>query len=157
VEFRIPAGIQGSFIPVGNAFDAIRALSDILKRASSDVFIVDPYMDECALIDVAVLSEESVPVRLLSDTATVKPSFKPAVNAWKSQYQSTRPLEARLAAAKTLHDRLIITDRSVVWVLTQSLKDLAKRSPATLTAVPAEAAALKIPAYEAIWSAATSV
>lgn len=156
-ELRSPSRTTGSFIAVGSAFDALRALAVVLNEAVKEVLIVDPYMSEVALSDVAILAEEGINVRLLSDAATVKPGLKPAAVAWGQQYGLNRPLEVRLSVPKSLHDRLILVDRSKVWVLTQSLKDLAKRAPASLTAVDSETAGLKIDAYEALWSTATPV
>lgn len=151
-EIHAPTAATGSFIAVGNAFDALRAIADVLREASSEIMIVDPYMAEDALSDAAVLADEGVTIRLLSDAGTVKPGLRPAVTAWIQQYGSTRPLEARLSPAKTLHDRLIFIDCRKVWILTQSLKDLAKRSPASLTASDNETASLKLAAYADIWT-----
>jgi hypothetical protein len=67
---------------------------------------------------------------------------------------ATRPLEIRLAPARSLHDRLIIVDGAQAWTLTQSLKDFAARSPATIVKVDGETAGLKICAYDAIWRGA---
>jgi hypothetical protein len=53
-----------------------------------------------------------------------------------------------------LHDRLIIVDWSQVWTLTQSLKDFAARSPASVIRVDGDLARLKIDAYEQLWTAA---
>ena len=156
-ELRTSIASKGSFVAVGDAFDALRALSEIMKSAKADVLIVDPYMDEVALSEVGILAADGVGIRLLSDAATVKPSLKPMVAAWRAQHGSLRPLEARLASPKTLHDRLIVIDRTDAWVLTQSLKDFAKRSPATLTMVGTETAALKIPAYENIWQSSSAI
>jgi hypothetical protein len=41
-----------------------------------------------------------------------------------------------------------------VYFLTQSLNAFAERAPASIVRADAEIAALKIPAYEAIWSSA---
>jgi hypothetical protein len=154
-ELHAPQSAQGAFIPVGNAFDAFAALSRILGAAESDVFLVDPYMDESALTEFAGSVPESVPLRLLTDQATVKPSLAPAVLRWQTQY-SNRPLEARLAPPKTLHDRAIFIDGAQAWTVTQSFKDLAKRSPAEIVRAD-DTAALKIAAYEAIWATAAVV
>jgi hypothetical protein len=102
-----------------------------------------------------VLAPEGVMVRILSDAGTVKPSLKPAAESWAKQYNGGRPLEVRLAIAKSLHDRLIAVDDAQAWTLTQSLKDFAARSPATIVKVDAETAALKIGAYAAIWQNST--
>jgi hypothetical protein len=67
-------------------------------------------MDEKALTDFAPLAPEGVTIRLLSDQREHKPSLPPATERWKGQHGQKRPLEVRLAAPRTLHDRLIIID-----------------------------------------------
>lgn len=81
--------------------------------------------------------------------------MKPAAERWIAQYQKARPLQVRLAPAKTLHDRLIVTDKSVAWVIGQSFKDLAKRAHTSLVRMDPESGGLKISAYKAIWASAT--
>jgi hypothetical protein len=152
-ELKAPAAVQGAFIPAGNAFDAMAAVGKVLAAAKQRLLIVDPYMDEKALTDFAVLAP-AVTIHLLADQAGHKPSLKPAVTRWIAQYGSGRPMEAKLAQARTLHDRLIAVDGVEVWTLTQSLNAFAARSPATIVRVDPETAALKIAAYEAMWAAA---
>jgi hypothetical protein len=109
-ELKAPAAAQGAFIAVGESFAALAAVSKILATARQSVLIVDPYADAKALTDFAVLVPENVFVRVLSDAGTVKPSLKPAAESYVKQYGATRPLEIRLAPARSLHDRLIIVD-----------------------------------------------
>jgi hypothetical protein len=73
----------------------------------------------------------------------------------KQQFQF-QPLEVRFAPARTLHDRAFLVDGERAWTVTQSLKDLAKRSPAEIVRAD-DTAALKIAAYEQIWSSAKVV
>lgn len=155
-ELKAPASAQGSFIPAGNRFDAFAAVTKVLQTATADVFIVDPYMDETLLTDFGGGVPQGVSLRLLSDHASVKSTWSPAVLAWQAQYQQTRPLGARLSPARALHDRAIFVDRTTAWLLTQSLKDFAKRSPAEIVRAD-DTAALKIAAYEALWNTATVV
>lgn len=154
LELHLPASAQGAFVTTGASFDAYAAISKIVGEASKTVLIVDPYMDATAVIDVAGLVQASVTVQLLSDAATVKPTLKPAADKWIQQYGQNRPLEARLAPARSLHDRLIIVDDRAAWVLTQSLKDFAQRSPATIQKVDAELATMKVKAFSEIWNVA---
>lgn len=154
LELELPAGAQGAFVTTGSSLDAYAAISKIIGEATSTVLIVDPYMDATAVIEVAGLASTSVRVQLLSDAGTVKPTLKPAADKWIQQYGQTRPLEVRLAPAKSLHDRLIIKDAKEAWVLTQSLKDFAQRSPATIQRADAGLAVMKVQAFSAIWSAA---
>jgi len=153
-ELRAPAAVQGTFIPAGDAFDALAALSKVLSHANSDILIVDPYMDEKTFTDFAPLAKEGASIRLLADEATYKPILRPAFQRWVSQYGESRPLSVRLANPRTLHDRLIAIDNAEIWILTQSLNAFAARSPATIVRVDKETAALKIAAYDAIWNAA---
>lgn len=77
-ELQLPPGSGGSFIPVGNAFDAYVALSKIIQSATSDVLIVDPYLDESALTEFGLTVPDGVPLRLMADEATYKASLVPA-------------------------------------------------------------------------------
>jgi hypothetical protein len=155
LELLLPAEAQGAFILAGGLFDAFQAVSKAVSSAASDVLWVDPYADEKLIADFATLVPERVRVRVLSDSATVWPSLRPAAERWTAQYQQDRPLEVRLAPAKTLHDRLIVTDESAAWVIGQSFKDLAKRAHTSLVRTDQELAGLKIAAYKDIWTAAT--
>src|SRR5262249_33821511 len=80
---------QGAVIPVKNSFDAFAAINRILQSATSDVLIVDPYLDETILTEFGGSILGSVPLRLLSDQATVKPSLAPAAKAWVEQWRKS--------------------------------------------------------------------
>lgn len=155
-ELKAPAGAKGTFIPVGSSFDAFAALTKLLGVAARDILIVDPYMDETALTEFGGSVPPSIPLRLLSDQSSVKPSLASAAKAWVAQHGAARPLGVRLAPPKALHDRVILIDGKTAWTLTQSLKDFAKRAPAEIVRTD-DTAALKISAYEAVWSTATVV
>ncbi len=155
LESRSP-GIAGSFIPVGNEFDAFAAIGKLLGSAKSDLLIVDPYLDETVLTDFALSIAEGVNLRLLAGANERKASLEPAVRRWMAQHGAARPLSVRLAKPKTLHDRAIFIDNTEGWTLTQSLNAFAKRSPAEIIKAT-DTSAMKIPAYEAIWSDSTSL
>jgi hypothetical protein len=80
-ELKAPAAVQGTFIAAGQ-----------LGTAKTDVLMVDPYADEKALTDYAVLAPDQVSVRLLADQADYKKSLKPAAERWVQQFGQTRPL-----------------------------------------------------------------
>jgi hypothetical protein len=151
VEMELPAKAQGAFIPAGNVFDAISAVSKILDSASSDLLIVDPYLDAKILTDFAAPAPEQVPIRLLADAAHVKGSLAPAAKAWVSQHGATRPLTVRLTPKLKLHDRLIFIDQKEVWTVGQSFNRLAARAPTSFGKVDPDTAAMKIAAYSDIW------
>jgi hypothetical protein len=126
--------------------DAFAALAKILGSAKVDVFIVDPYMDATVITDFAGSVPDGIQLRLLSDEASARPDLGPAAKKWNQQYQN-RQLGVRLALPRTLHDRAIFIDGTQAWIVTQSLKDLAKRSPAEIVRAD-DTAALKVAAYE---------
>jgi hypothetical protein len=157
VELKLPAQAQGAFIPAGGVFDGFQAVAKAVGSAQHYALLVDPYADDTLIADFAPLAPEGVHILVLSDDGTAKPSLKPAAERWIAQYQQARPLQVRLAAARTLHDRIIITDESVAWVVGQSFRDLAKRAHTSLVRMDPESAALKISAYKAIWQSSAKL
>jgi hypothetical protein len=156
-ELRAPVSSRGAFIPAARPFDAFAAVAKVFSEAKSTILVVDPYMDEKLLTDFLPSVPTNVLIRLLADQHSYKPSLKPAVGRWATQFGSVRPLEARLAAAGSLHDRLFIIDNNVVWTLTQSFNALATRAHASLVRVDEETGKLKIAAYDDIWRLATPI
>jgi hypothetical protein len=151
-ELGAPTAAQGAFIAVGAAFSAFQVIGKVLSDAKKDVFIIDAYMDAKVLTDFALLATEQVAIRLLADSFYTKAAaLQPAAMRWVQQYGAARPLETRLTEPRLLHDRLIIIDGAHVWSLTQSLKDLASRSPASVLRVEGDIAKLKVDAYEKFW------
>jgi len=157
-EANAPASARGAFIAVGASFDALQAIGKVLSTAKQDALIVDPYMDANVLTDFACTAPEGVGIRLLADSASTKQSaLEPAARRWMQQFGASRPLEVRLSEPRSLHDRLIILDRSVAWSLTQSLKDFAGRSPASVLRVANDISQMKANFYEQIWKNATGI
>src|SRR5258708_17726484 len=152
-ELNAPATSQGSFIAAGDTFDAFAAVGKALGTAKADVLIIDPYADATVLTDYAVLAPDAVSVRLLAK-ADRKSLLKPAADRWVEQFGKARPLEVRLAPAKSLHDRLILVDGKTVFVLGQSFNKLATRAHTSLVRAPPDVAAAKIEAYGAMWESA---
>lgn len=156
-ERDAPVAARNAFIPAQNSFDALAAVGKVAQSASKSLFIVDPYMDANALTDFAVLAPETIVVRLLADQAFRKDPLIPMVGAWKKQYGLKRPLEARLAPGRSLHDRLLIPDLKEAWFLSQSLNAFAQRSPASIERSDPEVGALKIAYYESVWANSTPI
>lgn len=156
-ELAAPASARGSFLPAGEPFSAINAVAKVLGSAKASALIVDPYADGNLLTEFAVLLPNGVPLQVLADEADHKPALKSVAAAYCQQYGNTRPLEVRLAPAKTLHDRIILIDGREAWSLGQSFNALAKRAPTSLVRADAETAALKVSAYGAMWAVAKSL
>jgi hypothetical protein len=151
-ESNAPAGARGAFIGVASPFDVLQSVSKVLTAAKDDVVIVDAYMGINILTDFALTVPEGVRIRLLTDSySTKRETLQPAAERWTRQYESSRPIKIRFTAPRALHDRLIVIDGADVWSLTQSLKDFAVRSPASILRVDPETAAAKINWYGKLW------
>lgn len=157
LELKVAPELQGSFIPSGSVFDAYKVIGIIFSRATRDILVVDPYMDGKIVAEYMHGAPENVSIRLLSDKQTYKPDLVIAASKWSEQYKLSRPLSVRLSPARQLHDRLIITDAVDAWNVTQSFKDFATRSPASIVRSDPETAKLKVAAYDDMWNAAEIV
>jgi hypothetical protein len=151
VELSVPPAAQGAVIAVGDTLDAYMAVGKVLRTANTDVLLVDPYAGAKVLADYAVLAPDKVAVRLLADEAEHEESLIGAAQRWAQRLGNYRTLMVRLAAAKTLYDRLILIDSATVWVLEQSFNCLAARAHTSLVRAKPEAAARKIAVYAEIW------
>ena len=147
---------RGAFIAARSPFDVFAELAKVVRAARREVLIVDPYVNATALTDIAIAAQEGVHILILGDRAGTKASLAPAASRWQAQYKSARPLEVRLARDRSLHDRLLLIDRTEVWNLSQSIADFAKKSPASIERSSAAIAKEKAAAYLGLWKAAAS-
>jgi hypothetical protein len=152
VEVELPASSAGAFIPAGSTFDALAAVTKIFALAKTELLVVDPYLDEKILMEFALFAPAGVELKLLCDAAGYKETLLPAFQKWTEQYGATRPVEVRMAPAQSLHDRLVVVDRTSVWTVDQSYNELAVRAPTSFVKTGAETAALKIRAHLDIWN-----
>jgi phosphatidylserine/phosphatidylglycerophosphate/cardiolipin synthase-like enzyme len=155
VETELPGSFSGAFIPAGNVFDAMAAVGRVFASAKNELLIIDPYLDEKILTEFASLAPAGVRLRLLCDAAGYKDSLVTAAQKWIQQNSTTRPLEIKVAPARTLHDRLIVVDRTTIYTVGQSFNALATRAPTSFGKSNPETTALKVVAYEDVWKNAS--
>lgn len=157
-EAAAPTAARGRFIAVGAQFDALQAVAKVLSGATKEALLIDPYMDAKVLTDFAPTAPEGVEIKLLTDPFYTKAdAIRPTIQRWVQQFGATRPLTCRMTMPRALHDRLIVIDGSVAWSLTQSLKDFAGRSPASVLQMPADMAGMKVGFYQQAWDTATVI
>ena len=155
-EANAPTAARGGFIGAGAALDALQVVGKVLAEAKRDALIVDAYMDSKVFTDFAPTAGHGVSVRVLADRSTTRPeALLPGLARWKQQFGEARPIEVRLSAPRALHDRLIFADGTLVWTLSQSLKDFATRSHALVQRLDPDLARMKVAAYGEIWNAST--
>lgn len=153
IELMAPAAAQGSFIAGGDTWNGYASLVRLMQRDCDDLLIVDPYLNAAIYTDLAPHAKAKVAVRCLTAKRPENHAgLLAASNRWASDGISANvSLAVRYAPAKALHDRLIIIDRSEVWLISQSLKDIAQRSPASISRAESELGAMKVQHYESLW------
>jgi len=138
-------GVYGS----GEQYDFYRDLSSLVATVTTEIFIVDAYLDE----QIFNLYVDKVPatatVRILSSN-----KIGTNVETVAKMYAKRRRLELRSSA--DVHDRAVFLDQRG-WVTGQSIKDAARKKPTYLIELeePLLTAARDI--HNRIWAAATMV
>lgn len=154
LELLMPAGAQGAFIPGDSSWNGFAALAKVLQPPCDEHFLVDPYLDASAVLDLVPLSGARRLIRCLTVMRQeYAPALETAARRWMDSENGRRlPLEIRYAATKDLHDRLIIVDKADAWLVSQSFKDIAKKSPASVQKADRELVEAKVAHYNYVWS-----
>lgn len=156
LELQVPEAAQGAFIPGGDTWNGYAALVRLFQRNCDQLLVVDPYLNASLFIDLAPhLAAVSGLRGLTSRRAETHSSLVAAANRWaRDSSVADKSVEIRYAPSAALHDRLVIVDDSEVWLISQSLKDIAKRSPASVTRAEPELAQMKAQHYRSLWDSA---
>lgn len=109
---------QGVFFD-GQVFDAYELTSKIIRSAKQSIILIDNYIDESTLTQLAK-KKEKVNVLLLTKTISIQ--LKLDVQKVNTQYGS---FEVKPFVQS--HDRFLIIDKQEVYHLGASLKDLGKK------------------------------
>jgi hypothetical protein len=152
-EMAAPASMQGTFLPVGNSYEAFVAIGRVLGRATSEALIVDPFGDH-KLLEHALQAPESISLKLLVRNSARNASLRPAAERWIEQFGAGRPIEVRALPIDELHDRFIFIDGKEAWSIGQSFNAIATRSPTSIDRSPPETEAIKLEAFGLLWEKA---
>jgi hypothetical protein len=109
---------QGIFFE-GQIFDAYIFVVDLIKRAKTEIILIDNYLDETVL---TLMTKRKPGVRVLFFTRSMSSSLRLDIEKHNSQYPRI--------AVQTLtesHDRFVIIDRAEVYHVGASLKDVGKK------------------------------
>jgi len=160
VELNAPLETRGAFIPAGDTWNGYAAVVKLLQRDCTDLMVVDPYLDASIFLEFMPHSRVRNPTRCLTAKRNeYHPGLAAAAARWSSEPASQqKPVDVRYALPGALHDRLIIFDRGAeVWLISQSIKDIAKRSPASVAVADSELGRLKAEHYEATWAQSSPI
>jgi len=109
---------QGIFFD-GQIFDAYLFVSGIIKSATKSIILIDNFIDESVLI---LLSKRNANVNATIYTSTIPTQLKLDLKKFNTQYP-----EIEVKTFTKSHDRFLIIDKTIVYHIGASLKDLGKK------------------------------
>lgn len=149
-ELLAPPPAQGRFIPPGDTWGGYAALVKLVERPCDHLLIVDPYLDATVFTDILPHAKANKSVRCLTVKGASHAALAAASGRWGRDVEGVG-VELRYASKQALHDRLVFVDDEA-WDISQSLKDLARRSPASVTRSDQEMGELKLAHYSQLWA-----
>jgi hypothetical protein len=108
------------FIQDGDEYGAKKTIFKIMKRATKELVIVDPYLDD-TIFDYIESLDLSIGVRMLTESK--KPIFPQLLKAFIVKRAN---VEARECSA--CHDRFLIIDQKEIWHLGTSINHAGKKA-----------------------------
>ena len=108
---------QGIFYD-GQIFDAYVFVNDLLKLATTEIILIDNYIDET----VFTIFSKYPNIRIKIYTQNISKQLKLDFEKYSKQYQNIE-----LKEFKNSHDRFLIIDKKDIYHLGASLKDLGKK------------------------------
>jgi len=108
---------QGIFYD-GQIFDAYEFISDLVKSAKKEIVLVDNYIDETVL----TLFSKNQDVKVTIYTQNITKQLKLDLEKYNSQYKAII-----IKTFRNSHDRFLIIDKTEVYHIGASLKDLGKK------------------------------
>lgn len=109
---------QGIFFD-GQIFDAYIFVSELIRSANHSIIIIDNYIDETVLI---LLSKRNLNVKATIYTRKISPQLLLDLEKYNKQYPTIN-----IEEFSSSHDRFIIIDRTELYHIGASLKDLGKK------------------------------
>ena len=104
----------------GEFYDSYTLIQQILESASSEVIIIDNYIDR-SVLDRLVVKKDNVKVLIYTNNMTCK-LLNEDISKFNSQYGGLT-----IKFTKNVHDRYIIIDYAKLYHIGHSLKDLGKK------------------------------
>jgi len=118
LESRTEQPDKGIFFE-GQVFDAYVFVADIVKKANSNIILVDNYIDETVL---TLMAKRQKQVTASIYTKEISKQMQLDLTKYNSQYPA---IDIHLFAVS--HDRFLIIDHKELYHLGASLKDLGKK------------------------------
>lgn len=118
LEAGQPKPDKGIFFE-GQIFDAYAFVADLIRIAEKEIILIDNYVDESVL---TLLSKRAPGVKAIIYTRTISKQLNLDLEKHQQQYP---PIKVKVLANS--HDRFLMIDQKVLYLIGASLKDLGKK------------------------------
>ena len=109
---------EGIFVD-GQIYDAFELIERLIKSAQKSILLIDNYVDESVL---TMMSERKAGVHIDIYTKEISKTLQLAEKHFNAQYG-----DLSLHTTLTCHDRFLIIDDTIMYLIGASLKDAGKR------------------------------
>jgi len=118
LESKNPQPDKGIFFD-GQVFDAWLFISELTRKATQNIILIDNYIDDTVL---SLFTKKQKQVNVVIYTKTISRTLQEDAKKFNTQFGglSLQPFDAS-------HDRFLILDKSEVYHIGASLKDLGKK------------------------------
>lgn len=159
VELRAPTALQGAFIPAGDTWNGYSAIVKLLQHECDEILVIDPYLNSDLFTDFMPHCVARKKIRCLTaKRPELHPGLSSAAQKWANdETMKSKHVEIRYVPNNALHDRLVILDGLQTFLISQSLKDIAKRSPASVSRADPELSRMKFSHYTSLWNESTTL
>lgn len=110
--------------PSDTPYDAYKVIREIIKGASNELMIADPYVDG-SVVDLLENVEDGVDIRIL--TQQMQGDFKTVCKKFKEQREKSSKSGVEVRTNDDIHDRYVLVDDQV-YQCGASIKDAGKKA-----------------------------
>lgn len=118
LESKLPEKEKGVFFD-GQMFDAYTFVSDVIRKATQSIVLIDNYIDDTVL---TLLSKRKQGVKCTIFTKTITKQLKLDLQKHNEQYP-----EIKVIVFKEAHDRFLLLDDLELYHIGASIKDVGKK------------------------------
>jgi hypothetical protein len=106
----------------GEFFDSYKNIVDIINLATVSIKLIDNYVDQNTLDFFTHNENNSITIKILTKSNSVTTSFNSFIEKFNRQYG-----DLKFKTSEIFHDRFLIIDDAVVYMIGASLKDIGKK------------------------------
>jgi hypothetical protein len=150
LRWQLPSNQNQVFLPAGSSHDAYIEIRKIIRAATTEILIVDSYVDETLW---QLLTNVSPAMKIRIMTTQMKGDF--LLEGQKFVAQHGNKIEVR--QTRLYHDRFVVIDSAQLWHLGCSIKDAGNKAFAMSEITSPSIVVAARGDVEVTWNAATPV